>query len=235
MQNVITERSAISALSRDTRGLLVVDLMIASAPRLTEALETAVASPEPVVFLSCQGVEQPRTEFLTVMAHREQQATRAVRGATVVRLAPVVEDLAVYESSFREGSPIYHSYAEGKAAWLAASDLGEFLDVLARHPQRHGRVYQLNGSEQASAPEIVERWGELGFGKNPDLNRVPPEVLSGHLESLVGAPAAAMIAGHQEWCGDHAARAERADTLRRALERDPLAWHEALARRYATV
>lgn len=235
MRNVITERSAISALSRDARGLLVVDLMIASAPRLTEALEAAVGSPEPVVFLSCQGVEEPRTEFLTIMTHREQQATRAVRDATVVRLAPVVEDLAVYESSFSDGSPIYHSYSEGKAAWLAASDLGEFLDVLAQHPERHGRVYQLNGAEEANAPEIVQRWGVLDSGKDPDLNRVPPEVLRGHLESLVGAPTAAMIAGHQEWCGDDAAQAERADTLRRALEREPLAWHEALERRYATV
>lgn len=235
MHNIITERSAISALEQDTSGLFVIDLMGASATRVAEALQSATEQSHPVVLLSCQGVEQPTSEFLTVMAEREGQARNVIPEATVVRMAPLVEDLAVYEPSFLKGAPIYHSYPGGRAAWITASDLGAFLTVLQVHPDRQGRAYQLNGAEEASAQEIVTHWGELRSGSAPEMVHVPVEILTGHLETLMGAAQAAMIAGHQGWCGDRAALADRTDTLERALGRTPRSWQSALAHRFATV
>lgn len=179
------------------------------------------------VLLSSLGVQHPDTGYLTVLAAREQEARRQRPDATVVRLAPVIEDLAVYAPSIRSGESIFHAYGDEPVGWLSAADVLAFVHQVVDHPQAAGGTFDLAGPERVAAVDLLAHWIDLTAGPS-GLSRVPAEVLQQQLTTALGTEVAGAIVGHQAWAGSpHADSRAGTETLQRAIG-SPVAWQQAV-------
>ncbi|QFG67506.1 hypothetical protein [Ornithinimicrobium pratense] len=211
-------------------GAVVADLW-STDESWREHLHRALATGGPVVLLSSLGIDGPRHRdpYTQVLADRERHARQAVPGALVLRLAPVVEDLAVYEGALRAGVPIHHAYPAEPVAWLAARDAVGVAAAALRNG-RTASVLEVAGGQEVTVTRLLEDYARRLGAASPGLIPVPAEQLLAQLEQVFGADSAAAVVGHQQWVGSVAGRTGRgAETVRRALGREPTGWATAVA------
>lgn len=235
---VLSQRESITRAARQTAGTAglpdgsaLADLW-STDESWRDHLHRALAAGGPVVLLSSLGIDDPghRDPYTKVLADRERHARRAAPDAVVLRLAPVVEDLAVYEGALRAGVPIHHAYPAEPVAWLAARDAVD-VAAAALRTGRTDAVLEVAGGQEVTMAQLLEDYARrLGAPALPRLIPVPPEQLLARLQQVFGADSAAAVVGHQQWVGSVAGRTGRgAETVRRALGREPTDWATAVA------
>lgn len=236
---VLSQRESMTCAARQTAGTDTTGLpegaVLADLWSTDECwrdhLQRALATGGPVVLLSSLGIDDPagRAPYTQVLADRERHARQAARDAVVLRLAPVIEDLAVYEGSLRAGVPIHHAYPAEPVAWLAARDAVD-VAAAALRTGRTAAVLEVAGGREVTVARLLEEYARRLGAAPPGLNPVPPEQLLVRLQQVFGADSAAAVVGHQRWVGSVARRTGRgAETVRRALGREPTGWAAAVA------
>lgn len=236
---VLSQRESITRAARQADGIDTADLpdgaVLADLWSTDESwrdhLLQALATGGPVVLLSSLGIDGPgrRAPYAQVLADRERHARQVVPDALVLRLAPLVEDLTVYEGALRAGVPIHHAYPAEPVAWLAARD-AVGVAAAALRTGRAAAVLDVAGGQEVTVPRLLEEYARQLGATSPRLIPVPPEQLLSRLQQVFGADSAAAVVGHQQWVGSVAGRTGRgAETVRRALGRQPTDWAAAVA------
>ncbi|WP_145968816.1 hypothetical protein [Ornithinimicrobium sufpigmenti] len=236
---VRSQRESILRAARQAHGTETADLpegaVLADLWSTDESwrdhLRQALATGGPVVLLSSLGIDGPgrHAAYAQVLADRERYARQAAPDAVVLRLAPVVEDLAVYEDALRAGLPIHHAYPAEPVAWLAARD-AVAVAAAALRTGRTAAVLDVAGGQEVTVTRLLQEYARQLGATSPGLVPVPPEQLLARLQQVFGAASAAAVVGHQQWVGSLAGRTGRgAETVRRALGREPTDWATAVA------
>lgn len=227
---VHAQRASLNASTHTGRSCLVVDLWSVDET-WREGVAQARRTDAPVVLLSSIGLTAASdlTRYEQVLATREDVARTALPGAVTLRLAPVFEDLAVYDDALRSGQDVHHSYGPGQIAWLSARDVLDAADAASEAPA--GQAFDLAGTDPGSAEDVLhERARRLGVPA-PTIIDVPAPVLVEQLGAMFGAQKASAFVGHQVWAGRSAAHAEAgAQTLVSALGREPTPWRPRISR-----
>lgn len=186
----------------------------------------AAASGERVVLLSSIGLcgRRDLSDYERDLAAREDEARSLLRRAITLRLAPVFDDLSVYDEPLRAHQPVHHAYGDEPIAWLRAQDALEVVRASASAPDRS--VFHLAGATAGTADEaLVQRAARMGV-RAPQIVPVEANVLVDRLSAVFGRSAASVFVGHQRWAGRTASNSELgARTLTQALKREPTGWH----------
>lgn len=228
---LLSSRSSLIRAAEDVglpEGVAVVDLWSVD-DSWENHVDTARRTSRTVV-LSSIGVDAATSPYLEVLARREQVARRALDAPTVLRLAPIVEDLKVYAAPLATGETVFHAYTDEPVPWLAAGDVVRFAVRAMENPATFGSTFDLFGPASTPVLHLLRTWAEQ-IGSISAFAAVPPDVLVGQLGAVLGANTAAAVVGHQQWCGSALSPTDpailRSSALARALT-DPTPWHRAL-------
>lgn len=221
---VRSQRASLRRHSPSPRPGLVVDLWSVDQT-WRDGVDEARKAEGPVVLLSSIGLTTPRerTRYEEVLAGREDVARRTLPGAVTLRLAPVFDDLEVYDQALLDGQSVHHAYGPAKIRWLTAQDVLEAASAASAAPA--GQAFDLAGPTPGSAEDVLtERALRLGVPCPPIVD-VPASVLVEQLAAVFGPERAAAFVGHQDWAGRTAAETDDgATTLTAALGREPTSW-----------
>lgn len=211
------------------RTVTVVDLFSPDDLAWREHVAAAANGTHHPVILSSAGLSDgPNApQFHRVLAERERQATATLPGATLLRLAPVIEDLGVYKKSVQDGETIFHAYPECPSQWVSAYDVAEFAGIVDKTPQRWGSCFELYGAQSASAQTLLNQAISSAQSK-AKLVEIPPEILQDQLARLFGDQTAHAIVGHQLWVGSEVCDVAGHDILGQALDRPQRSWRESI-------
>lgn len=226
--NVLTQRASLKNQPVVAGEGTIVDLWSID-DSWRHSLAQAAREPGRVVVLSSLGIDQSdeRTHYDIVMSQRESHARTQLPDGVILRIAPIVEDVFVYDQSLRDGQVIHHAYADGEVAWLCAKDV---LDVAgAALSVQPGSTFDVAGPQQARISEVLTARAEHLHAPPPECVDVPADVLIAELSGIVGKAQAEAVVGYHVWAaglGEAVSAGQR--TLAAALGRPATPWQDAV-------
>ena len=226
--NVLAQRASLKNQPPAAGEGTIVDLWRVDDSWLS-SLARAARQPGRVVVLSSLGIDRSdeRTPYDTVMSQRESHARTQLPDSVILRIAPIVEDVFVYDELLREGQVIHHVYADGEVAWLCAKDV---LDVAAAAMGvQPGGTFDVAGPQRASISDVLTARAAHLKAPPPECVDVPADVLITELSGIVGRVPAEAVVGYHVWAaglGDAVSAGQK--TLAAALGRPAIPWQDAV-------